>query len=177
GTVGLANHLEYLLSVAKVYSKNHEVAFIIMGSGARWDHIRTLARKESLDNIMFLPPGDKEQVRDVLSISDAVYISFKDAPILASGSPNKFFDGLAAGKLIIINFKGWIKEVIEQNHCGFAYDPHRPDQFVKQLTPYLTDESHLKRSQCAARRLAEQDYSTDKQLQNLQYIFKQTSTI
>jgi hypothetical protein len=40
------------------------------------------------------------------------YISFADYPILATSSPNKFFDGLAIGLHPIINFKGWIYDLL-----------------------------------------------------------------
>ena len=38
-------------------------------------------------------------------------------------SPNKFFDALAAGKPVAINFKGWLSEIIEAHECGLVLDP------------------------------------------------------
>lgn len=167
GTVGLANHLEYLLSAAKACLPFEGIRFIVMGSGAKWDYINALAKKEQLNNILFLSSGDKQQVKEILNVSDAIYISFKNAPVLASGSPNKFFDGLAAGKLIIINFKGWIKDLIEQHNCGFSYDPEKPEEFIKQLTPYLEDKTALKSMHCNSRKLAESSFAINQQLEEL----------
>jgi hypothetical protein len=48
-----------------------------------------------------------------------VLISFCDFPALEAGSPNKFFDGLAAGKIIITNYKSWISDLIIEHNCGF----------------------------------------------------------
>jgi glycosyltransferase involved in cell wall biosynthesis len=51
-------------------------------------------------------------------------VSFNnEAPILASGSPNKFFDSLAAGVPIILNFEGWLKELVIKQKLGF-YQPN-----------------------------------------------------
>jgi hypothetical protein len=58
-----------------------------------------------------------------MNITDASFIFYKPVPVLETGSPNKFFDGLAAGKLIIINFGGWIKTEIEENKCGVYVNP------------------------------------------------------
>lgn len=167
GTVGLANHLEYLLAVAEVSQKDRHIRFVIMGSGARWDDIKQLAGEKKLNNIIFLPPGNKNQVSEILNVSDAIYISFKNAPVLASGSPNKFFDGLAAGKLIILNFQGWIASIIAKHECGFSYEPLKPEEFFNKLAPYIENGQLLKNSQYKARQLAESEFSLDNQLKKL----------
>ena len=53
-----------------------------------------------------------------MNVTDATFICYKPVPILETGSPNKYFDGLARGKLILVNFGGWIKEEIEAKRCG-----------------------------------------------------------
>jgi glycosyltransferase involved in cell wall biosynthesis len=94
-----------------------------------------------------------------MRITDASFVSYKNVPILETGSPNKYFDGLAAGKLIITNFGGWIRKDIEENRCGFYCDPREPVDFIKKITPFLEDPKLLKQYQQAARTLAEKNYS------------------
>ena len=74
---------------------------------------------------------------NLLEQSDAVYVSFKDVKVLGTGSPNKFFDSLAAGKLTIINFDGWIKQLITKNKCGFHHNPHSSTAFVRKLKVFV----------------------------------------
>lgn len=168
GTVGLANHLEYLLDAARVVQEE-KIKFIVAGAGAKYDHIKELAQESGLQNIEFLSHRSKYELKELINITDAVYISFKDAPILATGSPNKFFDGLAAGKLIIINFKGWIKDLIEKESCGFYHDPANPDSFLQNLLPYINSGKTLKLAQQNAHHLAN-EFSPDKQLNQLEII-------
>lgn len=174
GTVGLANHLEYLIEVAEACREKKHIQFIVMGGGAQLEKIKTLAKALQLSNIRFEEPGDKEKVKSVMNELDAVYVSFKNIPVLATGSPNKYFDGLAAGKLIIINFEGWIKSEIEESPCGFYYDPERPGQFLQNLTPYLTNYKLLEQAQSTARKLAEKKYSIQSQLEKLSEILDST---
>ncbi|MEO1096441.1 MAG: glycosyltransferase family 4 protein, partial [Bacteroidota bacterium] len=81
GTFGLANHLEYLVQAIKVAPL--EVDFILMGSGAQYDRIRSIA--EDLENVTWEAEGDKEKVKTVMQRCDAIYISFHHAPVLGTG--------------------------------------------------------------------------------------------
>lgn len=135
GAIGKANELEFMVELAR-YCEKHapEIGFVIMGEGAEKPSLEKMA--EGLSNMKFLPLAPKKYVKEVLQSSQAVYISYKQIPILETGSPNKFFDGLAAGKLIITNFGGWIPDLIESNECGFRYDPNHPIEFIEKLRPY-----------------------------------------
>ena len=117
GALGKANHLEYFLDAARQSREAQlPVQFNIIGYGSELKRLRSLARR--LKNVTFYPHSSKQCVKNLLAKSDAVYVSFKDVKVLSTGSPNKFFDSLAAGKLTIINFEGWIRNVITKNKCG-----------------------------------------------------------
>jgi len=155
GTAGMANKLVFLLAAAKqAKEKSLNVHFDIMAEGAELTFIKEEKEKMNLTNLSFFSYGGKEKVKERLLLCQAIYISFADIPLLATGSPNKLFDGLSAGKLIIINFEGWIKKLIEENECGFSYNPHHPDEFVQELIIFLRDRDKLMTYQENARALA-----------------------
>ena len=166
GTFGLANHLEYLVQAIKVAPL--EVDFILMGSGAQYDRIRSIA--EDLENVTWEAEGDKEKVKTVMQRCDAIYISFHHAPVLGTGCPNKLFDGLAAGKYIIINFEGWIKNLIESTGCGVSYDPRNPKILFEKLSPVIQHPEFLIQAQEKSRQLAVERFSPEKQLAKLAYL-------
>ena len=172
GTIGLANHLEYLIDVARQTSNNPSIQYIILGSGGRSEAIKTLAKQHELDNIAFIDQSEKNIAREVLYAADAIYVSFKKVPILATGSPNKFFDGLAAGKLIIMNFKGWIKKLVDEHQCGFFYNPESPGEFSDRLKPFLMDENKLMEAQKNAASLAN-EFTIEQQLSKLDSLLKE----
>lgn len=167
GTLGMANHLEYLLTAFAKIPKEDRVSLLIMGGGARAAAIRSMAREMDLANVRFIPPGGQAKVRELLSITDAVYISFGNHPILRSGSPNKFFDGLAAGKLIVVNFSGWLKNLVEETRCGIYTDPLQPESLAEKIRPIFASEELLQRYQQNARQLAENSFSEAVQLPEL----------
>lgn len=162
GAAGAANRLEYLLMAARACQEQQlGVQFLLAAEGGRLASLKNQASLSGLRNVAFVPYGNKEQLRDYLSLSDAVYTCFGPQPVLETNSPNKFFDGLAAGKLSIVNTRGWLKELVEAGPCGFYTQPENPLDFVLQLRPFLESRALLTTYQQNARRLAEQQFSRE----------------
>ncbi len=160
GAIGVANGLDSFLECVNTSRKAQlPVQFFICGDGAELDRLKGHANRLGLTNLTFLDFRNRDGVKLLLTITDASFISFKQVPVLETGSPNKYFDGLAAGKLIIINFGGWIKTEIESAGCGFYYNPQQPTEFTKKLSPYLYEGGRLEQAKQAARALAEKKYS------------------
>jgi glycosyltransferase involved in cell wall biosynthesis len=162
GSLGKANRLEFLFDIAQESVKNHlPFTFIIAGEGSEGEDLMAKAILLQLKNVIFIAPAGKNSMKEILNISDATYTSFDTKPILETNSPNKFFDSLATGKLTIVNTKGWLKDLVEKNECGFYADPHDPSGFIKSLKPFLTDKNLLKKYQQNARALAEKEFSVE----------------
>lgn len=166
GTFGAANELEYLVQVAKACEEEElPVQFTLMGDGGQFKKIRKLSAH--LQNTRVLSFGNAQKVKEVLEAQEAVYVSFKNLEILNTGSPNKFFDGIAAGKLIVLNFGGWVRSVVDKYKIGFYHDPTDPNVFVRKIKVFIKDPSLLSRYQVNARNLAERYYDKDLQVKKL----------
>ncbi|MCH8319048.1 MAG: glycosyltransferase family 4 protein [Bacteroidetes bacterium] len=162
GAVGRVNQLSYMLDVVRICKEKglNDIFFIIAGKGAEMQNIQRSAQRSALDNLKFLDFLNRENLKELLNISDAVFISFAKIPVIKSSSPNKFFDAIASGSLCIVNFQGWIKELIEDNRCGFYYDPEKPEEFIKKITPFRNSELLLQ-GRNNARKLAESKFSRE----------------
>ncbi len=160
GAMGAANGLEYFLACARESAlAKLPVHFILCGEGAMRERLKQLTISWKLNNISFPGFVNRDGVRDILNVTDAVFICYQNYPVLQTGSPNKFFDGLAAGKMIVINFDGWIRREIEEEKCGIALNPEHADDFVTKMKPFIEDVHMLGTAQKAARQLAERKYS------------------
>ncbi len=154
GTMGLANGLEYVVDCAEMaQQQNTPIHFLLCGEGAVLKKLKQLAEQKSLKNLSFIPAQSRDGVREVLNVTDAVLVSYKPLPVLETGSPNKYFDGLAAGKLVIVNVKGWMKEEVEKNGCGVSVD--NPQDLLEKISPFITNAILLQKSQQASRNLSE----------------------
>ena len=104
------------------------------------------------------PFQNRFEIRASLQDVDACITSFLNIPILETNSPNKFFDGLAAGKLSIVNTKGWLKDLVEQYNCGIYQDPNHSEDFPNLILPFMQDRILLKRYQQNAFHLAKEAF-------------------
>lgn len=162
GAAGKANHLEYLIEAARLaQAGNRQLHFLIVAQGSELNRLKKLVKRYRLSNLDFLEYRNRADLRQVLNVTDVVYVSYADVPILTTGSPNKFFDGLAAGKLMIVNFKGWLKEIVERHQIGFYVNPKAPHILTDLLDPFVSNKDLLRKSQANSRLIAETFFSRE----------------
>jgi glycosyltransferase involved in cell wall biosynthesis len=160
GALGWANGLERVVECAEECQKvKLPVLFLLVGEGSQEEPVKKLISRRGLRNIRVLPFCNRDGVRELLSITDAVFVSFRSEPILETGSPHKFFDGLAAGKLVVLNFGGWLEKLVEEHQCGLRVS--EPRQFASAIRPFIEDPERLAAAQRSARNLAEDLFCYD----------------
>ena len=161
GTLGPVNDIMY---VAKLAQKTLPLApwlcYLIIGNGKQKEEIVTFCQENDIlnKNIFFLPPIRKKDLPSVYS-RVAMGSSFVwDYKIKWDNSANKFFDTLAAGKPVLINYQGWQMEVIQENKCGYVLPYYFNDDDVASFVSYMSNDALLKEHGKNARAKAE-DYS------------------
>lgn len=162
GTIGEANAIEYLINAAQeAENQKMKVQFLIMGTGKRKDFAIQEVNRLQLKNVFFLEFANYDLMRSSLKKCDAVYVSFSNIPILTTGSPNKFFDGLASGKIIVLNFGGWIADLMDQHEIGFYYNPLIPEQFCEKLKDIFDNPEKQKSMKANALQLARDHFDKE----------------
>lgn len=173
GTLGVANELEKLIKLAHYCQKTQQnLQFRIAGEGTELPKIKALAQHYGLNNVSFLGFLDKKGVKQLLQQAHFAYVSFADAPVLQTGSPNKFFDALAAGVPILINIKGWMTELIEKEKCGFYVAAPTPERLKSILENFYNNAALYEIYSKNARKLAENQFSKTKAVEQMVKIFK-----
>jgi len=172
GTMGRVNEVTYLVGMAKAMrERNPDVRFVVFGEGSEEQKTRELAEREGVLGLNYFQYGriPKEQVVDAFLAADVVTSLF--APILEmeKNSANKFFDGLAAGKPIVINYGGWQAELLRETGAGLVLD-RDPEAAARELAAFLADTEKVEKAGQAARKLAEERFSRDKLAQELETV-------
>ncbi len=172
GTMGFVNGLDYILDVAKETMKiDKDVEFILVGEGKEKEHLISRKEKESIDNLKILESLPKEKVVRLIKTSDIGIMCVKNYKILEDNSANKFFDFLAAGLPIMINYGGWQKDVLESNECGYSCSYYNPVEMAKKIIELKKNREKLNCMKINSIKLAKYKYSTDKCLQKLDEVF------
>lgn len=157
GAIGKANHLEYLLLLAEaLHKENLPVSIRIMGGGSEKQRLKKLSASQSI--VSWTEEGGKEHVREELATCHISYISYASYPVLETGCPNKLFDGLAAGKVILLNFGGWSSRLVTENECGFSYKSENPEEAVSLIKKLIQNPILIEAYQQNARKLAVSAY-------------------
>lgn len=157
GTLGRANGVGYLARVAAaMYRLWPEVRFVVVGTGYEELLVRDLAEQLGVlgRNFFMMEPIPKEEAPALLSAATMATSLFANNPAFWTNSANKFFDALAAGKPIAINYGGWQADLIGETGCGLAMPSGDPDQAAVLLAEWLADAERLHQAGEAAYRLA-----------------------
>ncbi len=173
GAIGKVNAVEEMLdfaSWAKIKGKDWQ--FLIMGKGSELEACKRKANELNLDSVRFFPFAEKTKVNEILSLADLAWISFAALPILSTNSPNKFFDAIAAGKGIIINHKGWIQRLVEQNELGFAEADRDWDRLGEELNQLVLTPEKLQKMSSRSRRLFEQFFTHEIAVRRLLHVLE-----
>jgi len=164
GTLGRANDVGYLARVAAAMRDLWpEVRFLVVGTGFEETLIRDLAQQLGVlnRNFVMMEPIPKSMVPALLSAASVATSLFADNPAFWANSANKFFDALAAGVPIAINYLGWQADLIEESGCGLVMPVQDPQQAAVLLRDLLMDHNRLRRAGEAAHLVATTRYHPD----------------
>jgi len=170
GTLGLVNGVGYLARLAAEVGKTDpDVRFVVIGDGRERERVRQEAETLGvLDKSFFLlPSAPKMEMPSWLSAADVATSLFIDLEPMWVNSANKFFDALAAGRPVAINYGGWQADLVREWNSGLVLDRHEA-RAATQLLQVLRDRAWLARSGAAARDLARQRFDRDRLTESLE---------
>jgi glycosyltransferase involved in cell wall biosynthesis len=119
----------------------------------------------------------KKELPRWVSACDVSTVIFADYPILEHNSANKFFDSLAAGKPVLLNYSGWQRELLEKNQAGFGCRQCDINEYVEKVRRFILQKDRLKEMGYNARRLAETQFSRDKLAADVLNLLKTVNTL
>jgi lipopolysaccharide/colanic/teichoic acid biosynthesis glycosyltransferase len=82
-------------------------------------------------------------------------------PEMWHNSANKFFDALAAGKPVAINYQGWQGDLLESTGAGLVLPHHDPEEAARRLAAFVSNDEARRKASEAARTLAYQKFNRD----------------
>lgn len=133
GTIGMAHALHHLLNVAQRLRHLHDIAFLLVGSGALRQFLTFEKEKRSLENVFFLGRQPKEKTPLFYAASDVCLVPLKKDPLFKSVIPSKMFEVMAMAKPIILSVDGEAREILAVARAGIYIQPENEDQLVNAI--------------------------------------------
>ncbi|MFY8035074.1 MAG: glycosyltransferase family 4 protein, partial [Flexibacteraceae bacterium] len=177
GTMGLANGITQVTPLLKALQAKipNQWRFVFAGEGNEKELFLNKIKAGGLsDNLEEWPSTNLAGIKTYLERCHFSYVSFNNqAPILGSGSPNKFFDSLAAGVPIILNFEGWLKDLVTTKKLGFiqpSNDMETETCANEIISMFKDQQAYLQvKSNCLAQA---KEFNNDKAISKLASLIK-----
>jgi len=105
----------------------------------------------------------KEEVVALVQAADVNVVTFRHEPLFFENSPNKFFDGIAAGVPALFNRSTWLEPWIKAYDCGMVCKGERPGEEMAEALRELASQPERRQQMGRnARRLAEEVFDREK---------------
>ncbi len=157
GTFGRVNGVTYAVELAKaLLALGSDIRLLLVGDGADRDHVIQQARVAGVygQNLFFETKMAKRDIPSLFSAATIASSLFIDLPEMRVNSANKFFDTLAAGKPIFLNYGGWMHDLVNQHDCGINAWGRPTAEVAVELNQKLNDPVWLAKAGESAKRLA-----------------------
>jgi glycosyltransferase involved in cell wall biosynthesis len=164
GTLGRINGVSYLAELAAETRKiAPKVRFLVVGSGAEWGKVETKAKELGIYGINFfmMTSVSKQEMPAIFSAATLAASLFVDLPQMWANSANKFFDALASGTPVAINYQGWQAELLQETGTGIVLPVNNIHDAAVQLIDFISDSDLLEKSAKAAFELARTQFNRD----------------
>lgn len=143
GTLGLINGVGSLVDLAiGLRDIGSSIQILIVGDGIERESIMERATIEDVynKNLFMVDPIPKNAMPALIKRATIACSLFIDLPEMRVNSANKVFDAMASGTPVLVNYGGWINDLLVSKEFGVSMWGADIKSFSKTLDKTLTDE-------------------------------------
>jgi glycosyltransferase involved in cell wall biosynthesis len=175
GALGFINGVSYFARIAsEVKALNPDIRFLVVGGGKEYDSVKKKAASlEVLNkNFFMFERIPKKDMPAVLSAADIATSLVLNIEAIWANSANKFFDALASGTPVAINYGGWQAEILNKEKAGFQIHATDFKKAAKTLTEKISDKPWLDQTGNNAKKVAVNRFNRDKLAKYFEEVLK-----
>lgn len=166
GNLGLYYDLLNIVKVLEKYKDNSSVVFTFVGEGSVKEELQEYVNSHRLDNVVFIPYQDKEDLVYSLNAAD-IHLVVNALGIKGVSVPSKLYGVMAAGKPVlgILEEGSEARLIIEDAGCGEVVSPGDYEAIDRLIDRFLNEECNLDAMGARGRTYLEQHLSRDISIQ------------
>ncbi|MCI9500393.1 MAG: glycosyltransferase family 4 protein [Hungatella sp.] len=154
GNMGLYYDLENIMEViGKIKpgtraADGREVAFVFAGAGSVLDKLTKYVREHHMENVVFVPYQDKEELIYSLNAAD-VHWCVNAKGIKGVSCPSKFYGIAAVAKPVlgVLEEGSEIRRLIEETGCGLVCEPGEYGQIERNIRWFMENAGNSQGSE------------------------------
>ena len=159
--MGFANDVDLLLDSAEILRDCPAIHFVILGAGPQKQRLVAEVARRDLRTVHFLDAVPRLQVPQFLRSVHLGIAAFRSSPLTYIFLPNKFFDYLACGLPVLVNFDGEARAHLEKNDAGICVEPDNVAACAQAIKDLASAPERWRTMSGNARRLSETRFSWD----------------
>jgi glycosyltransferase involved in cell wall biosynthesis len=175
GAHGMSNDLVVVLDAAALLRERADIAIVLLGDGKEKANLIRRAMELKLDNLLFLPPIPKGEMRQALAGAEACIAILKGVEMYKTVYPNKVFDYMAAGRATILAIDGVIRQVVEAAGGGIYVPPGNPKSLAEAIRTMADDPEKTRQMGRAGRAYLEAHFDRAELAEKLERLLKEVA--
>jgi glycosyltransferase involved in cell wall biosynthesis len=171
GTFGRINGVGYMVELASQLAEHTNIFFFAVGHGAEFSNVSMLATKAGVlgNNFILKESLRKSEMPNLFCSADVILSLFIPLVEMEANSANKFFDGLSAGRCVLINYGGWQEALLQESQAGFRLS-RKADVAADQIQKLFDSPELIESCGRNARAAGEKFFSRDKLAKKLERV-------
>jgi glycosyltransferase involved in cell wall biosynthesis len=161
GAMGFINGCGAILDAANRLKHRPDIVFLLIGDGNERPEMEKRVAAESLSNVRLMRPVPRREVPKVVAAMDVGLMTIRYFKIKEENSANKFFDYLASGTPIVLNYGGWQAQILAEYEAGMTAPPKDPERLAAVIRELADAPERVKKMGRNARYLAEKCFSRE----------------
>lgn len=157
GAMGISNAVDELVAAIEETADDPHIVWWLAGAGREAGKLKSLASHR----IRFWGQLPHHEVVDLFQGADLNVITFRQEPLFEENSPNKFFDGIAAGLPALFNRSTWLEPWLVEYECGRVCDHRKGESLGAGIKRLVGDPEARARMRRGTLRLARDQFSRD----------------
>jgi glycosyltransferase involved in cell wall biosynthesis len=163
GAHGISHSLGRILESAERLQDYPSIQFLFVGDGAEKDKLLQHAQEARLENIRFLDPVDKENVREFYNMADICLVPLRDVPLFETFIPSKMFEIMAMGRPIIGSLRGEAADILQRSKGALVVAPEDSEAIGRAILELYNNPERARTMGENGRRFVISHYSRESQ--------------
>jgi len=145
GAHGISQNLSRILESAGQLQEYSNIRFVFVGEGAEKDQLVYQAQQSGLNNVMFLDPVTKEEVRQFYALADVCLVPLRNIPLFKAFIPSKMFEIMAMARPIIGSVQGEAADILQRSGGAVVVEPENSTAIAQTVLMLYQNQDDARR--------------------------------
>lgn len=158
GSIGLPQNPEELLPEIAALRDDGRFLFVFVGDGPKKEALRRAVDESGIGSLNLYDHVTRKEAISLTYAADIMLIILRELEFSRSTIPSKFFDSMAAGKPIVSNVDGEMREMMEKHATGIYFSYKEKGSFRIALKKMAGDPELMREFGENGRRLVREKF-------------------